>query len=87
MNFTPGRAQNWCIDPYGEHEARWFSQGNPTALVRDNGVESQDPPPESAFADLFGDSLPAPRSSTPATPDDGRHGHRRRPVLSRARRR
>jgi hypothetical protein len=84
MNFTPGRAQNWCIDPYGLHEARWFSQGNPTALVRDHGVESQDPPPESAFADVF-PSLPAPRPSASATADDGRHRHRRRPVLRRPR--
>ena len=71
MDFTPGRAQNWCIDPYGVHEARWFSQGNPTALVRDHGVESQDPPPESSFG------------HTPDTRPDGRHGHRRRPALNR----
>ena len=33
-------------DPYGRHEARWISNGAPTALVRDAGVESQDPPPD-----------------------------------------
>ena len=68
MNFTPGRAQNWCVDPFGRHEARWFSQGNPTALVRDDGVESQDPPPENAFADRLWTSLP------PA-PNPPRRGH------------
>ena len=54
MNDTIGRAQNWCLDPYGTHEARWFSRGIPTALVRDRGVESQDPPPDSAFAHRYG---------------------------------
>ncbi len=53
MSVTPGRAQNWCLDPYGRHEARWFSRGIATALVRDQGIESQDPPPESSFADEF----------------------------------
>ena len=84
MDFTRGRAQNWCVDPYGLHEARWFSQGNPTALVRDHGVESQDPPPESSFAQLW-ESLPAAPSSPPAPRVDVRHGHRRRPVLTRLR--
>ena len=84
MDFTPGRAQNWCIDPYGLHEARWFSQGNPTALVRDNGVEAQDPPPETSFGHFWA-SLPAAPSSAVDAAADGRHGHRRRPVLSRRR--
>ena len=50
MEVTHGQAQNWCIDPFGTHEERWFSRGIPTALVRDHGVEAQDPPPDSAFA-------------------------------------
>jgi hypothetical protein len=79
MDFTPGRAQNWCIDPYGTHEARWFSQGNPTALVRDDGVESQDPPPESSFAHTWETLPPAPSSAPDVRPDG------RRPVLSRRR--
>jgi len=45
MEHDPHNAQNWCPDPFGIHEARWFSNGTPTALVRDGGVESQDPPP------------------------------------------
>lgn len=47
MEHDPRNAQNWCSDPFGHHQARWFSNGIPTALVRDDGVESQDPPPES----------------------------------------
>ena len=38
-------AEGWCIDPFGHHQARWFSDGSPTALVRDGGVEAHDPPP------------------------------------------
>ncbi len=41
------RAQGWCVDPFRLHEARWFSNGTPTALVRDAGVETKDPPPQS----------------------------------------
>jgi hypothetical protein len=40
-----GQDEGWYTDPYGRHEARWMSLGTPTALVRDGGVESQDPPP------------------------------------------
>jgi hypothetical protein len=38
-------AEGWCTDPYGVHEARWLSAGTPTALVRDQGIESRDPAP------------------------------------------
>lgn len=51
--MTHGHAQNWCIDPFGSHEERWFSRGMPTALVRDHCVEAQDPPPDSAFAHQY----------------------------------
>jgi hypothetical protein len=53
MEHNPHNAQNWCPDPFGQHEARWFSNGIPTALVRDRGVEAQDPPPEPSFARRF----------------------------------
>jgi hypothetical protein len=36
----------WYRDPYGVHEDRYFSQGFPTKLVRDHGVETYDPPPD-----------------------------------------
>jgi len=38
-------AEGWYRDPYLVHEDRWFSAGQPTQLVRDNGVEADDPPP------------------------------------------
>jgi hypothetical protein len=38
--------EGWYKDPYGRHESRWISDGTPTALVRDAGVESQDSPPD-----------------------------------------
>jgi hypothetical protein len=53
MEVTHGHAQNWCLDPFGQHEERWFSRGMPTALVRDHGVEAQDPPPDSVFAHQY----------------------------------
>jgi hypothetical protein len=38
-------AQGWYRDPYGIHEDRYFSQGQPTKLVRDGTTDSYDPPP------------------------------------------
>lgn len=41
------RVQGWYPDPYEIHSERWFSDGQPTRLVRDEGVETyDDPPPE-----------------------------------------
>jgi len=45
----PVKEQGWYVDPYRLHEARWFSEGTPTALVRDEGVTSQDPPPNTPY--------------------------------------
>jgi hypothetical protein len=39
------KAQGWYRDPYIIHEDRYFSDGQPTKLVRDSGVEMYDPPP------------------------------------------
>jgi hypothetical protein len=39
------KAQGWYRDPYGLHEDRYFSNGQPTKLVRDKATESYDPPP------------------------------------------
>jgi hypothetical protein len=36
------RAQGWYPDPDGGHDERWFSDGEPTSLVRDQGTESYD---------------------------------------------
>jgi hypothetical protein len=41
--------EGWYHDPFGLHEARWFSDGDPTALVRDGRVESRDEPPDSSY--------------------------------------
>jgi hypothetical protein len=38
-------AEGWCRDPYLVHDDRWYSDGQPTKLVRDGGAESYDPPP------------------------------------------
>ena len=42
-------AEGWYRDPYGLDDARWISDGEPTSLVRDNGVESRDEPPPLAI--------------------------------------
>jgi hypothetical protein len=39
-------AEGWYLDPYKKHTDRWFSSGQPTKLVRDDGIESYDPPPD-----------------------------------------
>ena len=38
-------AEGWYVDPFNRHQHRWISKGKPSALVRDGGVESNDPPP------------------------------------------
>ena len=53
--------QGWALDPFGLHESRYFSDGRPTKLVMDGGVESYDEPPSDTFdpaalADWTGDS-------------------------------
>jgi hypothetical protein len=37
--------EGWFTDPYGRHEARWLSLGQPTKLVRDGDTESYDEVP------------------------------------------
>jgi hypothetical protein len=43
-------AQGWFRDPFGVHEDRYFSAGQPTKLVRDHDVEAYDEPPDRPFA-------------------------------------
>ncbi len=47
VEVTPTGQAGWHPDPFGLHEMRHFSAaGEPTRLVRDQGVESYDEPPE-----------------------------------------
>jgi hypothetical protein len=46
-------AEGWYQDPYRRHEARWFSDGTPTALVSDHGVESHDAPPDTPITEAL----------------------------------
>jgi hypothetical protein len=47
------RPQGWYRDPYGSHDERWFSGGEPTSLVCDDGIESRDePPPDVSLGQL-----------------------------------
>ena len=72
---TKRTLQGWAPDPFGLHESRYFSDGRPTKLVMDGGVESYDEPPSDTFdpaalADWPGDSAvgapPAASGSGPS---------------------
>ena len=55
--------EGWFKDSYQRHEARWISDGNPTAPVRDAGVESRDAPPDEPISvemeRIVGQAIPA----------------------------
>jgi hypothetical protein len=57
-------AEGWYVDPYEIHEARWYSAGAPTALIRDGKTEGSDPPPDAPC------SCPLVRVSSGGSPDD-----------------
>ena len=42
-------AEGWYEDPFTVHQHRWFSAGVATSLVRDDGIEGKDPPPDDHF--------------------------------------
>jgi hypothetical protein len=42
----PPDAQGWYRDPFGVHDDRYFSAGQPTKLVRDGELEAYDEPPD-----------------------------------------
>lgn len=46
MTQSSAAAEGWYRDPYGIHQDRWFSAGTPTSLVRDQGTEGHDDPPD-----------------------------------------
>ena len=45
---TDNEQEGWFTDPFLIHEERWLSDGRPTKLVKDGGVESFDQPPDGA---------------------------------------
>jgi hypothetical protein len=55
-------AEGWYRDPYRIHQDRWFSQGQPTKLVRDGRRECYDPAPGQLPE---GDLVPAESSGEP----------------------
>jgi Family of unknown function (DUF6159) len=62
-----GGVNGWYQDPYGRHQARYFSAGQPTKLVRDGAVESYDEPPAGAGpgSTLLPTASPAPHPPPP----------------------
>jgi hypothetical protein len=57
--------QGWAADPFRLHEARYFSAGRPTKLVRDGTVESYDDPPSQTYDPP--PAIPSPASAPLAT--------------------
>jgi len=43
--------EGWCTDPFRRHEHRWFSDGTPTYLVRDDGKTWKDEPPDVPYVE------------------------------------
>jgi hypothetical protein len=68
--------QGWFVDPFGIHEHRWFSQGRPTALVRDGRAEAQDPPPDRPIGGPLVPATPAARQTDRPSDDMLRAGDR-----------
>jgi hypothetical protein len=56
--------QGWFVDPFGIHQHRWFSEGRPTALVRDDRTEGQDPPPAGPVSGRMVPATPPPQAGS-----------------------
>jgi hypothetical protein len=77
--------KGWHPDPFGIHELRYFSMdGRPSRLVRDDGVQSSDPPPENMPFLAPNDpsnlplvSAPGPTGSTDTSLQPALHGWHR----------
>jgi len=89
---STGGAQGWFVDPFDIHQHRWYSDGRPSNLVRDHGVESyDDPPPGAPPRPLVPAGALPPRDPRDTRADEG-HGARRgrgrarAPTSARARR-
>jgi hypothetical protein len=63
------KPQGWYRDPFGVHQDRYFSDGNPTKLVRDGAAEAYDEPPPGP--------LPGPLVEIPPSEPEGSSGLRR----------
>lgn len=60
-------AEGWYRDPFELHEARWFSTGTPTSLVRDGSQVTHDAPPSEP---LPGPLVPWDGGATAQNADD-----------------
>jgi hypothetical protein len=75
------KLHGWQRDPFGLHQQRYLSQGQPTKLVRDGTVESYDEPPEGRSPpgapveeSTISDSANAPSTQEPQTTPSGSSG-------------
>lgn len=58
--------EGWYTDPWGNHDARWISEGVPTKSVRDGTLESYDEPSDSPPSRAWVPIEPLPVSRTAA---------------------
>lgn len=80
------RLQGWHADPFGLHEFRYFSAGDPTKLVRDGTVEVYDEPPAHEAPVAAAGAAPGVLSGAAAAADAGQPaaGHRHPVSVGRA---
>ena len=76
------KAEGWYVDPFARHELRWFSDGTPTALVRDAGVDGHDEPPAATWDGPLEEPVEVPAvdetlraGEEPDAPDPGEAGY------------
>ncbi|MBO0824859.1 MAG: hypothetical protein J2P27_13520 [Actinobacteria bacterium] len=65
-----GNLQGWQADPFGQHEKRYFSDGQPTSLVRDGAAESRDEPPGGDSPGMPGQAAGAAEAADAAAATD-----------------
>jgi hypothetical protein len=65
--------EGWHLDPYKLHTDRWISNGRPTKLVRDDGVESYDAPPDEPFEGPLIPSAQKEPAPGDVRPEDGEY--------------
>jgi uncharacterized RDD family membrane protein YckC len=74
MESLVAEIYGWNSDPWRIHQWRYFSNGQPTKLVRDGSVESYDEPPPLAVGTVEQVGGPYLPPSPSATPGSGQWG-------------
>jgi hypothetical protein len=62
--------EGWFKDPASLHQQRWLSDGRLTDLVRDDGTESHDDPPERMVTTAGAEAIATPANPLPTQATD-----------------